>query len=74
MAHSQADPKRPNGGLRLRKQFSGNPAASVLRVTEGRARLLAHISQCFAVCSILDKTSCISESAAASPFARSAVT
>ena len=31
------------------------------------------VGQCFAVCSSLDKTSCISESAAASPFARSAV-
>jgi hypothetical protein len=35
--------------------------------------LRAHIRQCFAVCSSLDKTGCISESAAASPFARPAV-
>ena len=36
--------------------------------------LAARIRQCFAVCSSLDKTSCVSESAAASAFARSAVT
>jgi hypothetical protein len=34
MAHSQADAKRPNGGLRLTKAVSGNPVASVLSVTE----------------------------------------
>ena len=33
-----------------------------------------YFRQCFTVCSSLDKIGCISESAAASPFARSAVT
>ena len=34
MAHSQGDAKRPNGGLRLTKAVRGNPAASVLSVSE----------------------------------------
>jgi hypothetical protein len=67
MSHSQSDLRRLNGGFRLSGSVS-NACVGGLR------RALAYVRQCFAVCSSLDKTSCTSESAAASPFAKSAVT
>jgi len=46
----------------------------VARVLEKERDVPARIRQCFAVSSGLDKTRCVSESAAASLFARPAVT
>ena len=40
---------------------------------KGTQVVLPPVRQCFAVCSSLDKSNCISEIAVASPFARSAV-